>query len=730
MNDDVAILRQKVVKLVQLLADRGITVTQRGSRAYVESDHKGRPLRLNLPNIPDNASRDLIEAIEGFLDHEVAHLLFTDFDAVTAAHKINKGVGQLHNIVEDTFIERKMREKFPGSDHNLTKVANFYLIQKGEEALAKAEHPRQFLGILLVPAARAWAGQKVFQDWMSDKWHLLADYLEPLEPARDALPKVQNSWQALEVAKLMAAAVGTPPEMRTSGGRVSDSSEGETSEAESGDEGGTGAKSAKDDSESEEKPSKGKSKEKPEESDGKEKEKKDNEKSEGGSGEGADEDEGEDESSGGSGKGDKEKEEKEDSDGQDENEGTSDSADDDGKSAGGSDESDSDSEASGSSVGDERDDADADDDDGSKSAGGSDAGDDADGPSEGRDRGEDEEPKRGGTGGVESYEVDEDLTEGLSGNDFDAAIAEEITKESVEAMRAAEWSVFSTDWDRIEPLSGSEKYASRVPAFEEQTRGMVGSMQKEIERLMAARSRVVKNPGLRSGRLHGSNLHRLTRNDGRVFFKKEEHRSLATAVSLVVDCSGSMSGSPINLAVRAAYALSSVLDRLNIKHEVIGFTTGYPPVDYSAQFSEEKRRTGVRYSRTEIIYMPIFKGFDERLTPKVKRRFVQAVESRFLRNNIDGECVAIAGRRLMQQQAERRVMMVLSDGNPSFMGDVRGGYVHLKKVVQDLNKAKVETLGIGIMDNSVKAFYDKHVVINRLEELPGEVMLQLRKILL
>jgi cobaltochelatase CobT len=56
-----------------------VKVTQQGTSAFVQFDTKtNAPMRVNLPYLPDDATDELLNAVQGFLDHEVAHILFTD----------------------------------------------------------------------------------------------------------------------------------------------------------------------------------------------------------------------------------------------------------------------------------------------------------------------------------------------------------------------------------------------------------------------------------------------------------------------------------------------------------------------------------------------------------------------------------------------------------------------------------------------------------------------------
>jgi hypothetical protein len=64
-----------------------------------------------------------------------------------------------------------------------------------------------------------------------------------------------------------------------------------------------------------------------------------------------------------------------------------------------------------------------------------------------------------------------------------------------------------------------------------------------------------------------------------------------------------------------------VLTRLNIAHEVIGFTTAGMGMRSETAYAKEMRKVAREFSRVEALYMPILKGYNERLTADVKRRF-------------------------------------------------------------------------------------------------------------
>ena len=91
-----------------------------------------------------------------------------------------------------------------------------------------------------------------------------------------------------------------------------------------------------------------------------------------------------------------------------------------------------------------------------------------------------------------------------------------------------------------------------------------------------------------------------------------------------------------------------------------------------------------------------------------------------------------AWSRLSQRPEKRKVMIVLSDGSPAAETSFGDGHLrkHLRSVIANLKDAKCELIGIGILDDSVEAFYDKHVVVSSLEDLAGSAMDQIARVLL
>lgn len=707
-------LKQVITKVVPLIVGKGMAVTQRGANAYVDLDPvTKRPRAVNIPNLSENASLEFIKSVGGFVDHECAHILFTDFDiycgSITKGASEKSMLAQLHNIVEDTMIERRMEEDFPGSKRNLSEMRISYLNKITGKALKSSKSEMESFRYLIVPLMRAMAGHGEMVDFMDAGKHWENSYVKELvvnlsENSKKLLKKATTTAETLIVAEeLVSLLKMEEPEQSEGEGEgegtpSQGSSKGEKSESKSGSSEGTPSEGEGEKSEGEDKGSSGKG--------GK---KGSNEPSE-------DEEDGSDKSEDGEGSGDEK-----------EGEGSSGKGDD-GEDEGGE-----------SSSGDEGEGDDSEGDDGK------DGDDDTKDPTSGEsslaefgdhDNDESSEGDGVGSGAVTKsiFDFEEDFFDGV---DVAETLVNEIHKEAVEMMHLSDYNVYTTEFDRIEPLkvpaSFTAKAAAIISSMEEETMIMTGRMQKDIERMLASRSYAIRTPGYKRGKLHTASLHRVMQGDSRVFTQKQEKVTTETAVSLVVDNSGSMRGDKMKTAMMASFALARTLDRVGIKHEIIGFTTaGFGshniPHEIMEAMYEEVRASKIKYDRDCPLAMPIYKSFDDRLDVTVKSRIAYAMSAQQgLAGNIDGESIRIAANRLHTRREKRKVMIVLSDGQPA--GSYRSGE-HLRATVNQLKVEGIETVGIGIMDASVSAYYDNHVVLRNLLDLPGQVMNELKKILI
>lgn len=725
MKKNVMVIRESIERVVALLTKRKIRVTQRGANACVRYAPDGSIVEVNLPYIPDTASDEFVAAVQGFLDHEVGHVLFTDPKVPLAAAKQGQRIAGMQNIVEDTFVERKMAEAFQGSGANLDEVRKFYLTKLADPAVKTAMAKGDLnaaVGSLIVVQVRAWGGQVACRDYLAsnpDFDALLKPFRETVGELADQIPMVESSADGLILATRIVRRMEEAEKKRR-----------EKEAAERAAKASEGADKAE------------KSKEKPEKPESKRPEKEDEPDPDG-----EDSDDGEEAP---------EPDDKDDAgDPEDKSEPESDDSEDEPEPEGGDEDKDK-----GEPESEPERDEDADDDrdpekdaddkpeptDKDEPTDEADLGDTDGGAKEGRGDDEDREGEEEVTGESTSSIDHEDTTDESPedaldaaldslADDFDEELSRKLAESAVKEIAKAPYRVFSREWDKAEPAPTCDD-ASAIAAMDESVRAMTGVVSKHLERAMAAQSRVGFNPGMRSGRINQPSLYKVGVGDDRVFRHKYERHSKRTAVSLLIDCSGSMSGGRIRTAALAAYALSSALERLRIDHEVIGFTTkSYHGPETAAMrdaMEAERKRLGTvpSYGRSLPIYMPIFKGFHERLNAETKSRLANLTHRPdFLSENPDGECVQLAGHRLASHEGvERRILIVLSDGYPACPPG-NGLNPHLREVVKGLSKS-MHVVGIGIQSDAVKSFYPKSLVLNDVSDLPVTVVKELARLLL
>lgn len=114
----IRLVESTVQRTARMLArEHGIQVVWRGSQAKTEGK------TIILPVLPDDAPDELLEAVQGYLDHETAHILFTDFAVVPNYRPtLNPEQTLCVNVCEDVRIEYAMGRLYPGSPYNLHRV--------------------------------------------------------------------------------------------------------------------------------------------------------------------------------------------------------------------------------------------------------------------------------------------------------------------------------------------------------------------------------------------------------------------------------------------------------------------------------------------------------------------------------------------------------------------------------------------------------------------------------
>jgi cobaltochelatase CobT len=202
-------------------------------------------------------------------------------------------------------------------------------------------------------------------------------------------------------------------------------------------------------------------------------------------------------------------------------------------------------------------------------------------------------------------------------------------------------------------------------------------------------------------------------------------------VTLLLDNSGSMRGRPITVAATCADILARTLERCGVKVEILGFTTR---AWKGGQSREEWLRAGKppHPGRLNDLRHIIYKAADAPWR-RARRNLALMMREGLLKENIDGEALDWAHKRLLQRPEQRKILMVISDGAPvddATLSVNSGNYLerHLRFVIEQIEqRSPVGLIAIGI-GHDVTRYYSRAVTIVDAEELAGAMMEKLAEL--
>jgi len=303
----------------------------------------------------------------------------------------------------------------------------------------------------------------------------------------------------------------------------------------------------------------------------------------------------------------------------------------------------------------------------------------------------------------------------------------EAASSAADASRARLSIPLATEFDDIRDLTGQGDSAA-WRELRAQARADTAPLKEKLERALSADERTRWRREQERGEIDRTALAKLATSPGyRTPFRTQRPaKGRDVAVTLLIDRSGSMAGRKIELARQCAAALCDALTQLSFDCEVLGYCSVESlPMQ---QLYARQLAAGADLRR--------YNRFVERLDLKVYKRFgatdlsgIAAIDCGH--ENPDGEALAWAATRLADHPAERRILMMFSDGYPSTGdGDPQVLRSDLRERIAAIGKCGIELVGIGVLTDAVEDFYPHNVVVSRLAELPATVFSVLSSMLL
>ncbi len=211
-----------------------------------------------------------------------------------------------------------------------------------------------------------------------------------------------------------------------------------------------------------------------------------------------------------------------------------------------------------------------------------------------------------------------------------------------------------------------------------------------------------------------------------VFANKVKGASLkSTAVTLLIDESGSMTGTRLRNAIALANAFAEAMDYVGVKFEIIGHS--FDDLRGGWKRYEQLRQLG--YNRIGVLENRIYKSFDEDFE-QVKTRLGSSFGARHA-CTADPDAVLYACTRNLASDADRHIVLVLCDGQPEYGSSVGNPREFLKQVIKTFTSLGVELKALGIQTDAPERYYGKEntVVVQDLSTIGDEFFQLVREML-
>ena len=342
--------------------------------------------------------------------------------------------------------------------------------------------------------------------------------------------------------------------------------------------------------------------------------------------------------------------------------------------------------------------------------------------------------------GYEETEMNIDQQEDDELSEFDEGNSENATPqyraENSSEQILNEYGIYTEEFDEIITASNicEDEELNRLRAYLDQQlksyQTIISRLANRLQRKLLAKQNRSWDFDLEEGLLDTSRLTRIIMDPYHsLSFKKEKDTDFKdTVVSLLIDNSGSMRGRPITVAAMSADILARTLERCGVKVEILGFTTKAWKGGKSREHWMQNKKIPAPGRLNDLRHI-IYKAADEPWR-RSKKNLGLMMREGLLKENIDGEALLWAHKRLQVRYEARKILMVISDGAPvddSTLSVNTGNYLekHLRGVIEWIeSKSTIQLLAVGI-GHDVTRYYKRAVTIVDAEQLADVMTEQL-----
>src|SRR5947209_7217471 len=296
--------------------------------------------------------------------------------------------------------------------------------------------------------------------------------------------------------------------------------------------------------------------------------------------------------------------------------------------------------------------------------------------------------------------------------------------------RGPDYKAFTTRFDEVthaEDLCEPEELERLRAYLDKQLQNLssiVARLANRLQRRLMAQQNRSWEFDLEEGMLDPARLSRVIADPQQpLSFKRERDMDFRdTVVTLLLDNSGSMRGRPMTGRATCADILARTLERCGVKVEILGFTTRAWKGGQSREAWLQAGKPAAPGRLNDLRHI-IYKSADAPWR-RARKNLGLMMREGLLKENIDGEALDWAHKRLLGRSEQRRILMMISDGAPvddSTLSVNPGNYLerHLRGIIEEIEtRSPIELIAIGI-GHDVTRYYRRAVTIVDAEELGG-----------
>lgn len=214
--------------------------------------------------------------------------------------------------------------------------------------------------------------------------------------------------------------------------------------------------------------------------------------------------------------------------------------------------------------------------------------------------------------------------------------------------------------------------------------------------------------------------------DQRIFKRDHEKPHVECALSILIDCSGSMKTHAHTVAL-IADSLGRGLDMVGAQVEVLGFTTGAWNGGRAKKDWVSAGMPSAPGRLNELCHI-VFKEADQSWR-RARHQMGALLKADMFREGVDGEALEWACARLRTTLARRKIVLVVSDGCPMDTATLQTNHddflvSHLQRVIAQETKAgelSIVALGLGL---DLSDWYPRCFDVDVTQPVTTQVLLQ------